>query len=333
MSNKNAAAPVGVQMVEVTGDQDGQRIDNFLRTALKGVPKSLIYRVLRKGELRVNKKRVKPDYRVQAGDLVRIPPIRVAAPREIAPVGQGLTEALEAAILYEDKDLIIINKPSGLAVHGGSGVSLGLIEALRQMRPDQRFLELIHRLDRDTSGCIMVAKKRSMLRYMHEALRQKGRVTKIYQALVAGRWPSRKHQVDAPLNKNELKSGERIVRVHPMGKPSLTLFRVLRRFGSVATLVEAQPVTGRTHQIRVHAQFAGHPIIGDDKYGVDEQNREMKSLGIRRLFLHAAELRLTLPNGERLKVEAPLESQLSDGLTKLEESGRERVELQVGTND
>ncbi|NVK41262.1 MAG: 23S rRNA pseudouridine(955/2504/2580) synthase RluC [Oceanospirillaceae bacterium] len=333
MSNKIAAAPVGVQLVEVTADQDGQRIDNFLRTALKGVPKSLIYRVLRKGELRVNKKRVKPDYRVQAGDQVRIPPIRVAAPREQVPVGRGLIEALEAAILYEDKDLIIINKPSGLAVHGGSGVSLGLIEALRQMRPDQRFLELIHRLDRDTSGCIMVAKKRSLLRYMHEALRQKGRITKIYHALVVGRWPSRKHKVDAPLSKNELKSGERVVKTDPMGKPSLTQFRVLRRFGSVATLVEAQPITGRTHQIRVHAQFAGHPIIGDDKYGIDEQNREMKSLGFRRLFLHAAELRLTLPNGEHLKVEAPLESQLSDGLTKLEASGGDRMEFQVGTND
>ncbi|MFC6672796.1 23S rRNA pseudouridine(955/2504/2580) synthase RluC [Marinobacterium aestuariivivens] len=330
MSNKNATAPVSVQMVEVTEDQDGQRIDNFLRTALKGVPKSLIYRVLRKGELRVNKKRVKPEYRVQVGDLVRIPPIRVAAAREEVPVGQGLIDVLEASILYEDKDLIIINKPSGLAVHGGSGVSLGLIEALRQMRPEQRFMELVHRLDRDTSGCIMVAKKRSMLRYMHEALRQKGRITKIYHALVLGRWPTRKHQVDAPLNKNELKSGERVVKVHPMGKPSLTLFRVLRRFGSVATLVEAQPVTGRTHQIRVHAQFAGHPIVGDDKYGVDENNREMKAVGFRRLFLHAAELRLTLPSGERLRVEAPLESQLLDGLTKLQESDRDGTE---GTND
>ena len=185
MSKNIAAAPVSVQFVEVTEDQDGQRIDNFLRTALKGVPKSLIYRIVRKGELRVNKKRVKPDYKVQSGDLVRIPPIRVSAPREDAPVKQGLVDVLEAAILYEDNELIIINKPSGLAVHGGSGVSLGLIEALRQIRPEQRFLELVHRLDRDTSGCIMVAKKRSMLKFLHEGLRQKGRITKIYQVTEA----------------------------------------------------------------------------------------------------------------------------------------------------
>jgi 23S rRNA pseudouridine955/2504/2580 synthase len=333
MSKNIAAAPVSVQFVEVTEDQDGQRIDNFLRTALKGVPKSMIYRIVRKGELRVNKKRVKPDYRVKPGDLVRIPPIRVSAPREDVPVKQGLADVLEAAVLYEDKDLIIINKPSGLAVHGGSGVSLGLIEALRQIRPEQRFLELVHRLDRDTSGCIMVAKKRSMLKFLHEGLRQKGRITKIYQTLVVGRWSTRTHQVDAPLNKNELKSGERIVRVQPEGKPSITLFRVLRRFGMTATLVEAQPVTGRTHQIRVHAQFAGHPIIGDDKYGVDELNREMKTLGIRRLFLHAAQLRLTLPNGERLRVEAPLEPQLLEGLARLEETGSDGVHVQEGSNE
>ncbi len=205
----------------------------------------------------------------------------------------------------------------GLAVHGGSGISLGLIETIRQIRPDARFLELVHRLDRDTSGCIMVAKKRSALRFLHAALQAK-QITKIYHALVEGKWSARKTKVDAPLQKNELKSGERIVKAHPMGKPSLTEYKVLQRFDGVATLVEARPITGRTHQIRVHCQFAGHPIIGDDKYGTDPVNREMKEYGIRRLFLHAAELRVPLPSGGRKIFHAPLGDELENGLKKLQ---------------
>lgn len=318
MSDNKPSAINSVRYIEIEEDQSGQRIDNFLRTALKGVPKSMIYRIIRKGEVRVNKKRIKPDGRIQGGDVVRIPPIRVPEPTDVPMVGKALLELLEQSILYESKALIVINKPSGLAVHGGSGINLGLIEAMRQLRPDERFLELVHRLDRDTSGCIMIAKKRSMLRHLHEALRQ-SRVNKVYHALVVGRWESKDSSVDAPLRKNELQSGERIVRVQPDGKASLTRFKVLRRFGTQATLVEAKPVTGRTHQIRVHTQFAGHPIIGDDKYGVESINRDMKKQGIKRLFLHSAMLEVTLLENEVLRVSAPLEQALSSALERLAE--------------
>ncbi len=305
-----------VQWVEVEQEFCDQRIDNFLINRLKGVPKTLIYRILRKGEVRVNKKRIKAPYRLQTGDLVRIPPVRVAAAKEARPVGKGLSEALERAVLFENDELLVINKPSGLAVHGGSGVSLGLIEALRQIRPQAKFLELVHRLDRDTSGCVMVAKKRSTLRALHEDLRH-GRIDKIYQALVAGHWSKRKLKVNAPLRKNELQSGERVVRVSADGKESLTEFRVLRRFADV-TLIEAKPVTGRTHQIRVHTQFAGHAIIGDIKYGDEALNKAMKQQGIRRLFLHAGELKLRLPkSGQRITVSAPLEESLAQALHRL----------------
>ncbi|MEH6575804.1 MAG: 23S rRNA pseudouridine(955/2504/2580) synthase RluC [Amphritea sp.] len=318
MTEKNSGSKTAVQWFEIESDLEGQRIDNFLRTKLKGAPKSLIYRILRKGEVRVNKKRIKPDYRLQNGDLVRVPPLRLSEEKEVAKASDGFLQVLEQAILYEDPDLMIINKPSGLAVHGGSGIKLGLIETVRQMRPDARFLELVHRLDRDTSGCIMVAKKRSALRFLHEALRNK-QITKIYNALVDGKWSARKTKVDSPLLKNELKSGERIVKAHPMGKPSLTEFKVLQRFGPLATLVEARPITGRTHQIRVHAQFTGHPIIGDDKYGVAEINKEMKRVGFRRLFLHAAELRVPLPSGGRRIIKAPLGDELLAGLSNLKQ--------------
>lgn len=313
----------GVQLVPVNEDNAGQRIDNFLLTRLKGVPKSMIYRILRKGEVRVNKKRVRPEYRLEDGDLVRIPPVRVAQRDEPRQVGDKLTQQLEARILFESKEILIINKPSGLAVHGGSGISLGLIEALRQMRPECRFLELVHRLDRDTSGCIMVAKKRSALRYMHDALQRK-KVNKIYHALVVGNWPSRSKQVDAPLLKNELKSGERVVKVDAAGKASLTQFKVLRRFSPDATLVEARPITGRTHQIRVHCQFAGHAIVGDEKYCADHLNRTFKAQGFGRLMLHAARLRVELADGEVLDVEAPLDKELQvllDQLASITEPG------------
>lgn len=316
MTQKTQQKTQQVRFVEVDPDQEGQRIDNFLRTQLKGAPKSLIYRILRKGEIRVNKKRVKPDSRLVAGDIIRIPPVRVPERGEAAPVGAGLAEHLEQAILYESDSLLVINKPSGLAVHGGSGVSLGLIEALRQVRPDSRFLELVHRLDRDTSGCIMVAKKRSMLRFLHEALRQR-RVQKIYQALVVGRWEKRQQVIDAPLLRFELKSGERMVKVHEDGKPSVTRFQVLRRFQDRATLVEARPLTGRTHQIRVHTQFAGHPIVGDVKYTPDADNSQFRALGIRRLMLHAARLELELPDGKKLSVAAPLDQDTENMLESL----------------
>lgn len=308
----------GVQMLEVAPELAGQRIDNFLRTQLRGVPKTLIYRILRKGEVRVNKGRVKPEYKLQAGDLVRVPPLRLAERDEPEPLAQGLLERLEAAIVYEDKALIVLNKPAGIAVHGGSGLSYGVIEALRQLRPDAKELELVHRLDRDTSGLLMIAKKRSMLRHLHQALRGDG-VDKRYMALVRGRWETAKKQVNAPLLKNTLRSGERMVEVTEDGKEALTLFRVLRRFGDFATLVEARPVTGRTHQIRVHARHAGHSIAGDSKYGDEEFTREIRELGGKRLFLHAYALRVPLPDGGELALEAPVDEVWTRTLEKLGE--------------
>lgn len=296
----------GVQLLEVAPELAGQRIDNFLITALKGVPRTLVYRILRKGEVRVNKGRIKPEYKLQAGDIVRVPPLRLPERDAPVPVAQGLLQRLEAAIVHEDKGLIILNKPAGIAVHGGSGLSFGVIEAFRQLRPDAKELELVHRLDRDTSGLLMIAKKRSMLRHLHEALRGDG-VDKHYMALVRGHWPTSKKQVNAPLLKSNLRSGERMVEVNPEGKEALTLFKVLRRFGEFATLVEARPVTGRTHQIRVHALHAGHCIAGDAKYGDEDFTRELRDLGGKRLFLHAYALSLTLPDGSRLDVQAPVD--------------------------
>jgi 23S rRNA pseudouridine955/2504/2580 synthase len=303
----NPDAPItGVQLLEVAPELAGQRIDNFLRTQLKGVPKTLIYRILRKGEVRVNKGRIKPEYKLQAGDVVRVPPLRLAERDAPEPLAQGLLARLEAAIVFEDKALIVLNKPAGIAVHGGSGLNYGVIEAFRQLRPDAKEIELVHRLDRDTSGLLMIAKKRSMLRHLHEALRGDG-VDKRYLALVRGSWPTAKKQVNAPLLKNNLRSGERMVEVSVEGKEALTTFRVLRRFGDFATLVEASPITGRTHQIRVHAKHAGHSIAGDSKYGDEEFTREIRELGGKRLFLHAHSLRVKLPDGEMLGVEAPVD--------------------------
>lgn len=309
-------AVIKVQMLEVTEDSAGQRIDNFLCARLKGVPRTRIYRIIRKGEVRVNKGRIKADYKLQPGDVVRIPPVRVAEVNELPQAGKGLRQAIEEAVLYEDDSLLIINKPSGLAVHGGSGIKLGLIETLRQLRPDARFLELVHRLDRDTSGCVMIAKKRSMLRYLHDLLRT-NKVTKHYQALVIGDWPNRKTKVDAPLQKNTLQSGERMVVADAAGKASLTRFEVRQRFNGY-TLVQAYPVSGRTHQIRVHCQFAGHSIAGDEKYTSEADNKRTKTMGLKRLFLHAESLEFVLPDSDKtLKILAPLDNQLASFLTRL----------------
>lgn len=309
MTNADSSImPSAVQTDLISEDQAGQRIDNYLLTRLKGAPRTLVYRILRKGEVRVNKGRIKPEYRLQAGDLVRIPPIRLAEPDAPALVGQGILNALEQAILYQNKGLLVVNKPAGLAVHGGSGLNFGVIEALRQLFPDEaQQLELVHRLDRDTSGCLMIARKRSMLRHLHAQLRGDGPgpgVGKSYLALVRGRWPSQVKKVHAPLLKNNLRSGERMVEVNPEGKESLTEFRVVQRFGDLATLVEARPITGRTHQIRVHARHAGHPIAGDSKYGDDEFSRIIRENGGKRLFLHAVSLDIVLPDGEHLQVRA-----------------------------
>ncbi|MGM3160056.1 23S rRNA pseudouridine(955/2504/2580) synthase RluC [Dickeya undicola] len=306
-----------VQFLTVSAEEAGQRIDNFLRTRLKGVPKSMIYRILRKGEVRVNKKRIKPEYKLLDGDEVRIPPVRQSE-REEPAVSASLDKvsALADCILYEDDYLLLLNKPSGTAVHGGSGLSFGVIEALRALRPEARFLELVHRLDRDTSGVLLVAKKRSALRSLHEQLREKG-MQKDYLALVRGQWQSHCKSVQAPLLKNVLQSGERIVRVNSEGKPSETLFKVEERF-DCATLVRASPITGRTHQIRVHTQYAGHPIAFDDRYGDREFDAQLANTGLKRLFLHAQALRFAHPHtGETLRIEAPLDGALRHCLQAL----------------
>ena len=309
---------LSVRNVVVEPDYAGQRIDNFLTRYLKGVPRSYLYRILRRGEVRVNKGRIQAGYRVRAGDLVRIPPVRIAE-RSLPNPDQRVLQQIQRAIVYEDSRLLLLNKPSGLAVHGGSGLSFGVIEAMRALRPEEKQLELVHRLDRDTSGCLLIAKRRSALRILHQLMRDNG-IDKRYLALLAGRWQQSRAEVDAPLRKNTLKGGERVVRVDTEGKPALTRFRVRQPFAQ-STLVEARLMTGRTHQIRVHAAHLGTPILGDDKYGDRDANRAARRQGLKRLFLHAESLRFRWP-GERqdLLVKAPLPPALEAILRQLENS-------------
>ncbi|MGL9759773.1 MAG: 23S rRNA pseudouridine(955/2504/2580) synthase RluC [Symbiopectobacterium sp.] len=306
-----------VQFIAVSADEAEQRIDNFLLTRLKGVPKSMIYRILRKGEVRVNKKRTKPVYKLLGGDVVRVPPVRVTERDELAVLaGLNKVATLADCILYEDDSLIVLNKPSGTAVHGGSGLSFGVIEGLRALRPEARFLELVHRLDRDTSGVLLIAKKRSALRALHEQLRLK-RMKKNYLALVRGQWQSHCKVVRASLLKNILQGSEHVVHVSSEGKPSETRFKVEERF-EYATLVCASPVTGRTHQIRVHTLHAGHPIAFDDRYGDREFDRQLAATGLSHLFLHAQSLNFEHPaTGEMMRVEAPLNEALRHCLQML----------------
>ena len=316
MTNEKIVNP-NVQFLTISDDEAGQRIDNYLLSKLKGVPKSLIYRIVRKGEVRINKGRVKPEYKLQAGDILRIPPVRISE-KEQPQISNKLNKVnqLENQIIFEDDYLLAINKPSGIAVHGGSGLSFGVIEALRALRPEARFLELVHRLDRDTSGILLIAKKRSVLRHLHEQLRIKT-IQKDYLALVRGQWQSHCKVVQAPLLKNELSGGERIVRVSEQGKPSETRFSIEERY-IAATLIKASPITGRTHQIRVHTQYAGHPIALDDKYGDAEFDRQMRELGLDRLFLHAFSLCFEHPKtGETLRLNAPLDGKMKNILQKL----------------
>lgn len=280
-----------IRFIEVQIDDAGQRMDNFLIRHLKGVPKSHIYRIIRSGEVRVNKKRVKALTRLVAGDMVRIPPLRMAG-EKVIHVHSSLKEHLAECIIYEDERLLVLNKPSGLAVHGGSGLQLGAIEALRKIRDDLPYLELVHRLDRETSGCLLVAKKRSMLRSLHALLEARA-VQKIYWALLDQSWHDQKKRVvNAPLLKNVLKSGERMVSVTAEGKSSETTFQLLENYKNYC-LVEASPKTGRTHQIRVHSAHIGHPIVGDDKYGqcaVLPQDIVQNT----RLYLHARSIQFNL---------------------------------------
>ena len=292
MLQKSAAPGPRVRHCTVDERSVGQRLDNFLMREMHGVPKTRLYKALRKGEIRVNKGRARADYRLSHGDIVRLPPLHQASRREAVVVPYYWSERLRGRIVLRDERLLVINKPSGLAVHGGSGLDFGLIECLRQIYPEDRHLELVHRLDRDTSGLILVSRQPKALRALHGLLRGDG-VNKDYLALASGHWPRHLTRVEAPLEKNTLQSGERMVRVAKGGKASLTAFSVIRYVGD-ATLLRASPITGRTHQIRIHARHAGFPLLGDEKYQNERSAALSQKLGVQRLFLHAERLRFRL---------------------------------------
>lgn len=312
---------LSVRWLVITDKNAGQRLDNFLTGLMRQVPKSKIYNIIRKGEVRINKKRCKPDSRLELGDEVRVPPVfGVTGAKRPPPVSQSLHSYLDNAVLYEDESIIAVNKPAGLAVHGGSGVAAGLIEAMRQRLGKHVFLELVHRLDRDTSGCILLAKTRPALKHLHAQFRE-DKVNKVYHLVVYGKWSRHMTHVDAPLRKNELQSGERIVVVAQDGKPSRTNFRILAQ-NSGFSLMEAKPITGRTHQIRVHAAFVGHSILGDPKYfSLKDQPKPPTpdpDLPSGRLMLHARQISLTLPSGQPLTVDCPYDQAFTDNLVFLE---------------
>lgn len=306
-----------VYYLKIDSANSGQRIDNFLLGKLKGVPKSRIYRILRKGEVRVNKKRVQADYRLCLGDEVRIPPVRTSDdPVKLTPNKRALA-LLDNRIIYEDRGMMVFNKPSGLAVHAGSGVDYGLIDILKEKFPNQHFA-LVHRLDRGTSGCLMIAKDRETLLALHKALRD-GKCVKVYTLLTKGLWSKLHTTVDVPLQKTDEKGGDRdrLVMAFEEGKHAVTHFDVIKKFTD-ATLLNARIDTGRTHQIRVHAEHLGFPIAGDDKYGNIAFNKGMRHYGLKRLFLHAS--KLTFPNpetGETITVEAPLDEDLQQVIREL----------------
>lgn len=314
-SAKSPIAPT-VVLQTIGPDEAGQRLDNFLLRWAKGVPKSHVYRLIRSGEVRVNKKRAEPATRLIEGDIVRLPPVRIATPERVES-GQNAARAQQYAaqmpILYEDEVLLIIDKPAGLAVHGGSGIALGVIETLRLTRPELHFLELVHRLDRDTSGVLLLAKRRSALVEMHRQIRE-GLTDKRYWLMAHGKIEAgaRVMQLKFPLHKYLLANGERRVRVDPEGLPSHTALRVtqtMKREGAAITLAEAQLKTGRTHQIRVHLLKLGHAILGDDKYGFEDQDKAIKS---KRLYLHAHLAGFTHPRtGEKMRIESPLPAEFA----------------------
>jgi len=304
----------GVRQVVVDAERDGQRLDNFLFGLLKGVPKTHVYRLLRTGQVRINGKRCKADTRIAGGDQLRIPPVRMAEPGAPVQASKQSLDTLASRIVFENRWLLAIDKPHGLASHGGSGIALGAIEQMRQLRPNES-LELVHRLDRDTSGVLLFSRKRSALSAVQAAIRE-GRVEKRYLALLAGRLNRDRVKVDVALRKSVLQGGERMVRVDPSGKDSVSDFRVLERYSN-ATYVEIQIETGRTHQIRVHAQHLGHPVAGDEKYGDAEANRALKECGLRRLFLHAARLSFDLGEFGEYSIEAPLPADLKSVLDRL----------------
>ena len=305
-----------VKFVEIDSQNAGQRIDNFLLTQLKGVPKGHIYKIIRKGEVRVNKGRIKQTYKLRYGDTVRIPPVSLAKKKSLPAPGRSLLSLINDSIIFEDNCLLAINKPSGVAVHGGSGVSYGIIEAIRALKPEEKFLELIHRLDKDTSGCLLIAKKRTALIAVQDLLRHR-QTDKRYLALLCGVPDFKKQKVTAPLLREELKSGERFVRVDTTGKESTSFFSILEPYKDSA-LAEVKIITGRTHQIRVHAQYLGHNVAGDSKYSNYACNQRQKSRGLKRLFLHSAQISFKHPeSGQTMTIKAPLSADLESFLNTL----------------
>ena len=307
----------GARTVRIPEDRAGQRLDNFLLGQLKGAPRSLVYKLVRSGQVRVNGGRAKAERKLEGGDEVRIPPVRLAGPEEKGAPAKGLLEAMEASIVFEDARLLVVNKPSGVASHGGSGISFGVIETLRALRPRET-LELVHRLDRDTSGVLVVAKKRAALTELQALMRTEGGISKRYLALLVGRMPDGVMSVDAPLHVGLRQGGERHVQVNAAGKASLSHFRALERRGG-HSYCEVRIATGRTHQIRAHALHIGHPVAGDDKYGDADTNQRLRTqAGLKRLFLHAASLEFALDQGRRpYVINAPLPADLSDVLDRL----------------
>lgn len=301
---------------EIDSERAGQRLDNYLLSQLKGVPRSHVYRLLRSGQVRVNSGRVGPGYRIKAGDRVRIPPVAQARER-VRKSGVRAFAWLAQRIVYEDQRLIVLDKPAGLAVHGGSGIELGCIEMLRNLKPQERALELVHRLDRDTSGCLLIAKRRSTLRALHALLRGH-RIDKHYLTLVAGSWPRELVTIEAPLRADRI-GGEARVRVATDGKEARTEFELVRRFDRTATLVAVRLATGRTHQIRVHTAHAGYPIIGDERYGDRRVNESFAARGLKRMFLHASAVAFEWPeSGLPFGLCIPLPAELGELLALLE---------------
>jgi len=309
--------PGGARTVRVPEDRAGQRLDNFLLGQLKGAPRSLVYKLVRSGQVRVNGGRAKAERKLDPGDEIRIPPVRLGEPAERGVPARGLLEAMEASIVFEDARLLAISKPAGVASHGGSGISFGVIETLRALRPRES-LELVHRLDRDTSGLMVVAKKRSALTELQALMREDGGIAKRYLALLVGRLPDGTMSVDAPLHVGLRQGGERHVQVSREGKASLSHFRALERRGG-QSYCEVRIETGRTHQIRVHARHIGHPIAGDDKYGDPDANRRLREqVGLKRMFLHASTLEFALDAGRTpYLLNAPLAQELVDVLDRL----------------
>ncbi|MBX3709217.1 MAG: RluA family pseudouridine synthase [Gammaproteobacteria bacterium] len=315
---KTSKIKSGVEYFIVPADYEGQRIDNFLLNRLKGMPKSRVYRIVRKGEVRVNKKRVNVYYRLIAGDNIRLPPVFLAETAKQAPPSKNTSALLVERVLYEDENLLIINKPSGMSVHAGTTVRVGVIEALRYLYPKLPHLELAHRLDSETSGCLVLAKKKRILRELHTLLRE-GKVSKIYVALTLGKWKDSELKVDLPLHKDYQDGGKHVVEVHDKGKSALTVFHTIKSYKRLASFMEVKLYTGRTHQIRVHAQHQGHPIAGDDRYGDVEFNKMVRNMGLKRMFLHAKSIDFTLPSlAQRITVEAPLDADLKEVIKAFE---------------